>query len=356
MLSPGGTVVHVSDCYSPRTGGIESQVENLVATQREAGWKVEVVTATVGGSMEGVERISAPMPFALPVHPRTRSRVSDFFTATTPSVVHIHVGATSPFAWGAIRATRDMKIPTVITVHSMWGGVSRLGYQSFARQLTDRNFVWSAVSAEASYAVHQALGIPVHLMPNGIDVDRWKAVGTTSLNLRVVGVLRMAPRKRVLPWLSVMDQVQRAVPSVSAVLVGSGPLHSRARRYADKHEIEVEFPGRLNHSQLLDMYQESDVFLQSSVKESFGIAALEARTAGLVVVAREGTGTGSFVSNGVNGYLEATDLGLAQRIISLAKNPQEVASIKLNNQQPPAYDRTNLLRVSGHLYGLAQQK
>ncbi len=143
---------------------------------------------------------------------------------------------------------------------------------------------------------------------------------------------------------------------MSAVLVGNGPLLSKAKRYADKHGISVEFPGRLDHSQLLDIYQESDVFLQSSIRESFGIAALEARAAGLAVVAREGTGTASFIANGVNGYLEGSDLELAYRLIGLARNPDLVASIKNNNQEPPPYDRASLLRVSGHLYGLAQQR
>ncbi|WP_448630181.1 hypothetical protein [Cellulomonas soli] len=41
-------VVHVSDCYPPRTGGIESQVGDLAAAQVAAGHDVHVFTATVG--------------------------------------------------------------------------------------------------------------------------------------------------------------------------------------------------------------------------------------------------------------------------------------------------------------------
>ena len=356
VLNPGGTIVHISDCYSPRTGGIETQVANLVAAQREAGWAVEIMTATVGEPEQGVNRITAPIPFGLPIHPRTRARVAESLATSKPSVAHIHIGATSPFAWGAIRAMRDLNIPTVITVHSMWGPLSRFGYHTFANQLSESHFTWSAVSDEASQLVRQALNVPVHLMPNGIDLNSWVTNGSTSAHLRVVGVLRMAPRKRVLPWLSVMGQVQKKVPTASAVLVGHGPLLSVAQRYAEKHGIKVEFPGRLNQSQLLSIYRESDVFLQSSIRESFGIAALEARAAGLAVVAREGTGTTSFIVNGVNGFLERSDRKLADRLIDLACNPHLLASIKTNNQVPPPYDRASLLRVSGHLYDLAKQQ
>lgn len=356
VFNPGGTVVHVSDCYFPRTGGIETQVANLVTVQREAGWNVKVFTATVGEKQFGVERITAAVPFGLPVHPRTRARLAELFSVIRPSVVHIHLGATSPFAWGAIRAARDMRIPTVITVHSMWGEVSRLGYHVFAPQLTSANFVWSAVSAEAGREVRRSLNVPVHLMPNGIDVQKWKAVGTVGPHVRLVGVLRMAPRKRVVPWLAILRDVQRERPEVSAVLVGSGPLLAVAKGFAHRHRINVEFAGRLDHAQLLAVYQQADVFLQSSTQESFGIAALEARTAGLVVVAREGTGTGSFITNGVNGFLENSDRALARRIIRLASNPLVVESIKLKNLESPPYDKDTMLRVSGQLYQLAQHK
>ena len=50
----------LSDCYPPRTGGIESQVSDLAAHLVMAGHEVEVFTATTGpkgecrGAVEGV--------------------------------------------------------------------------------------------------------------------------------------------------------------------------------------------------------------------------------------------------------------------------------------------------------------
>jgi phosphatidylinositol alpha 1,6-mannosyltransferase len=365
VLNPGGPIVHISDCYAPRTGGIETQVANLVAAQRNAGLWAEVVTATVGPSSDGVTRVTFPVPFELPVHPRARLQLVEHLAATQPSVLHIHLGATSPFAWGAIRAAREMKLPTVITVHSMWGGIARLGYHTFARQFTGSHFVWSAVSREAAQGVQDALNVHVHTMPNGIDVAQWRSDTSQSDpsqsdpsqsdHLRLVGVLRMAPRKRVGSWLSIVREVQKVRPETTAVLVGDGPLLSHARRYVNRHQLKVTLPGRLSHSQLRDVYAESDVFLQSSIKESFGIAALEARAAGLVVIARMGTGTGSFISQGVNGFLEPDDRQLVRRVIELANDPLQVKLIKDNNQVVPIYDLGRMLIESLELYRLAQQ-
>ena len=39
-------IVHVTDCYLPRMGGIETQVADLVRHQSAAGHDVHVVTST----------------------------------------------------------------------------------------------------------------------------------------------------------------------------------------------------------------------------------------------------------------------------------------------------------------------
>ena len=49
-------------------------------------------------------------------------------------------------------------------------------------------------------------------------------------------------------------------------------------------------PGRVTRKQLRDLHWRSHVFVSAARLEAFGIAALEARTAGLALVVREGTG------------------------------------------------------------------
>ncbi|MEY2989758.1 MAG: hypothetical protein RLZZ163_674, partial [Actinomycetota bacterium] len=137
---PYGRVVriaHITDCFAPRTGGIETQVLGLAERQIATGHDVMVLTATPGSTRERsgsdrvgsvpVERIAARMPFDLPVHPNTRNNVLRVLRARRVDVVHVHAGAASPFAWGGIRAARQARIPTVVTVHSMWDPVTRTG-------------------------------------------------------------------------------------------------------------------------------------------------------------------------------------------------------------------------------------
>ena len=157
-------IAHVSDCYLPRTGGIETQVRGLALAQAARGDVPRIITATPGAQRSGrefldgieVERLTARMPGDLPVHPRTRAGVRALLEAQPTDVAHVHVGAVSPFAWGALRALAELRVPTVVTVHSMWGPLSRGGYRAARGLLTRPGVAVSAVSEIAAAPVAKA--------------------------------------------------------------------------------------------------------------------------------------------------------------------------------------------------------
>jgi glycosyltransferase involved in cell wall biosynthesis len=66
--------------------------------------------------------------------------------------------------------------------------------------------------------------------------------------------------------------------------------------------------------------------------ESFGIAALEARTAGVPVVAMACTGVREFVTDGVEGALVSGDDEMVAAITGLVTSPQRRAAIALHNR------------------------
>jgi glycosyltransferase involved in cell wall biosynthesis len=66
--------------------------------------------------------------------------------------------------------------------------------------------------------------------------------------------------------------------------------------------------------------------------ESFGIAALEARTVGLPVVGRRGSGVEEFVKDGLNGYLAANDETMASCIARLVTDNELRGSMTAYNR------------------------
>ncbi|WP_308250735.1 glycosyltransferase [Nonomuraea rhizosphaerae] len=338
----------MSDCYLPRLGGIEVQVADLVRTQREAGHEVEVATATRGERLPGVHRIVARMPFDLPVHPFGVGHLTRRLTSSRPEVVHVHMGAVSPFAWMGVRAARRAGLPCVVTVHSMWDPVTRGVYRllRLAYGWQHWGLVATTVSNAAAVPIRSVAGpdVPVHVVSNGLDLSGWRlfARETDSPEKRaeprdevhVVAVGRLAPRKQPVRLLRLLRMARSRVPAsvpMRATVIGDGPARAQMERYLARHGMSdwVSLPGRYTREQIAKVLESADVFVAPAPRESFGIAALEARAAGLPVVARAQSGVADFVSNGTEGLLGrslddlaaavarlATDSGLRRRIIA----------------------------------------
>jgi glycosyltransferase involved in cell wall biosynthesis len=109
----------------------------------------------------------------------------------------------------------------------------------------------------------------------------------------------------------------------------------------------VHLPGRVSRDEVRERYAASDVYLSPARLESFGIAALEARTVGLPVIGRQGSGVGEFVTDGVNGRIVDSDEGMALAIADLARDPAEVARMRARNlAAPPAQEWSRVARLA----------
>lgn len=345
-------IAHVSDCYLPRTGGIETQVRALAVRQATQGHEVRVITATPGATVRSgievidglpVERITARIPGDLPIHPRTRAHVHAALTKSRVDVVHVHVGVVSPFAWGAVRAGHQLGVPVLVTVHGIWGPFAGPGYR-----VSDVLTHWSrwgvrlsAVSDVAAHRIERALpGVgPVLVLPNGIDPAEWLLPERQHdpATLSLVTVMRLAPRKRTLPLLRIVQRARQRLGARAHLqlrIVGDGPERSRAQAFVRQHGLEdvVAFAGRLDHGGMREVFAMSDAYVQASVRESFGIAALEARCAGLPVIARSQTGTTQFIRDGQEGLLAGSDDQMASAITRLALDRPLLAGLTEHNR------------------------
>ncbi len=341
-------IVHVSDCYLPRTGGIETQVRALALQQRERGAEVAVITATSAGPSTGltgldgirVDRISMRLPGDLPVHPRAGVHLRRALADLRPDVVHVHLGVVSPFAWSAIRTATRLGLPTVITIHCVWGALARSLYRG-----ADVLLRWSrwpaeltAVSGVAADRVRRGMtsSRSVTVIPNGIDPLLWPVVPVVPHEYVVaVSVMRLAPRKRLEALLRIVGRVNALGLGLRAVIIGDGPLRRRAQRYVARQGIPVTFTGRLTADQIQQVFARADVFVQPSVKEAFGLAALEARTCGLPVVIRSQSGSTEFIRDRVNGFVTASDGDMAAVLSRIAANPAELAMVRAHNAGTP---------------------
>lgn len=372
-------IVHVSDCYPPRTGGIESQVSDLARHQHEAGHEVQVFTATAGpnGERSGavdddagvrVHRLGIRMPFDLPVNPAAAGAMRRRLRELRPDVVHVHAGVVSPFAFDGLRVAAGLGVPTAVTWHCMLDGVvTPLRVAVHAGGWARKPVALSAVSHAAAERVQRVFGAPVAVLPNGLDLVTWAppaaapATGAPVLDggpLRLVATMRLAPRKRA---SALVDLVADAVAAVGAGavhldLVGDGPLRGRIEAQIQRLDLAsvVTVHGRLTRSEIRELYADSAVFLAPAELEAFGIAALEARAAGLAVIAHRGTGIEEFVSDEVDGLIVSGDDAMADAVVRLVRDRALLAAIRAHNRtQPPRFDWSDALAAAEAEYARA---
>lgn len=338
-------IAHVTDCFLPRLGGIERQVDGLATRQSAAGHDVSVVTSVSGMGMGGARGVDdMPLPYA--VH-RPPARWRSEWTSTRAAsrgravlregqfdAVHAHISVWSPMAAACVEAARREGLPTAVTVHSVWGSHARRLFRAADGVAQWRRWpvAWSAVSSVAAEPLRTMLpaGTIVATLPNGVDPGFWTAADEVepagaaevpTRTIRIVAVMRFAARKRGEALIDMLAAVRARLPRsirLEAVLVGDGPRWSKVAASIRERGMDwVQLPGRATPEQVRDHYRAADIFVAPSVLESFGIAALEARCVGLPVVAFAQSGVRDIVASDREGLLVTSDEAMVDALVRL---------------------------------------
>lgn len=328
-------IVHVTDCYLPRLGGIELHIRDLAHHQRLAGHQVTVVTRTPADpdetdSGQSPERL-------LRVSPWSTSWLHDL----APDVIHVHLSVLSPFALTAARRSSRSGIPTVATVHSLWSDLARVA--PLIRTHTGIHrwpIIWTAVSEQAAVHVCRVVANPVGVIPNAIDLDAWTpavpSCPVVGMPPQVLSVMRLTTVKRARALGRILCRVAQET-DLRAVIVGDGPERRALEDYLRRHRLtdRVRLTGATDREQVRRHMQASSIFLAPARRESFGIAALEARATGLPIVAYASSGIASFVTHGREGLLGDNDDDLADHTLDLLHNTALREQIAHHNRAVP---------------------
>jgi N-acetyl-alpha-D-glucosaminyl L-malate synthase BshA len=159
--------------------------------------------------------------------------------------------------------------------------------------------------------------VPIEIIPNFVDTERFSPADEDvkrtlapmigkcpiSSGIKIVThVSNFRPVKRVNDVISVFAEMRKKV-DCHLMLVGDGPERSRAESMARDLGLadNICFLGKQEN--FLQVLQCSDLFLLPSESESFGLAALEAMSCGVPVVASNTQGIPEVVIDGETGFL-----------------------------------------------------
>ena len=157
-----------------------------------------------------------------------------------------------------------------------------------------------------------ALGQPVHTVPKGVDVERFRPTGSNvraELGLDgkrvILSVARFVPIKNVALLVDAMAIVAERDALAHLLLVGEGPELRSLRGQVDRLGLQrrVTFAGHVRHDQLAPFYRTADLFALASEFDNSPNVVLEAMACGLAVVATDVGGVSEYVAAGKGGEL-----------------------------------------------------
>jgi N-acetyl-alpha-D-glucosaminyl L-malate synthase BshA len=275
------------------------------------------------------------------------SKMVEVCTYEKLDLLHVHYAiphATSGFLAKQIIGNRSPRLLTTLhgtDITVVGSDRSFLPITRFSIVQSDGITVPSRYLKQATYDnLDVPRSVPIEVIPNFVDSERFKPVAQRRWeHLRpLFGAARswppggerppvlihnsnFRPLKRVEDVIEVFAQVHTSLPCL-LVLIGDGPERSRIERLVRQLHLEgsVCFLGKqLNFVEVL---QNSDVFLLPSQTESFGLAALEALSCGVPVVASRVGGLPEVVVDGETGFLhEVGDLAaMAQSALRLLRD------------------------------------
>lgn len=213
---------------------------------------------------------------------------------------------------------RWMGIPVVYSEHNL--------QERFhpATRLLNR-LTWSrqnhviAVSRDVADSISNGIGtqVPVSVVLNGVDVDRFKRNGQASRHRADLGVIEGVPvigavavfrtQKRLQDWLEAASIIRSSVPDVRFFLVGDGPLRAEVEQGIRDRGLQdvVVLPGL--KEDVRPYLSTIDVYMMSSIFEGLPVALLEAMAFECAPVCTSVGGIPELIRNGENGRLVAPE-------------------------------------------------
>lgn len=161
---------------------------------------------------------------------------------------------------------------------------------------------FTAVSEAAAEYVCSLTDVPIALIPNGIDLARYKAPRRKDkpqdADKVILYIGRLEQRKGVNYLLKAFSVMAATQPNVRLVIAGDGVDRLKLEEYVEETGLKnIDFLGYISDDEKRSLLKTADLFCSPALYgESFGIVLLEAMASGLVTVAGDNPGYASVMT------------------------------------------------------------
>ena len=160
------------------------------------------------------------------------------------------------------------------------------------------------VAGDFMKGVFSELGVKVTVIPHIVDVDKWPKRLRKKTGNRLLWVRHLRDEYNPFMLLEVFRKLRALNTELRLDVVGRGNLAEAMARHIEQNEITgIRLLGRVSDEELKRLFNEADVFINTSRVDNQPVSVLEAMSSGVPVVSTDAGGIPDIIDSGVNGML-----------------------------------------------------
>jgi N-acetyl-alpha-D-glucosaminyl L-malate synthase BshA len=362
-------------CY-PTYGGSGVVATELGKALAKVGHQVHFITYSQPSRLDffnenifyhEVSISSYPLFQYLPYESALASKIVDVVVNERLDLLHVHYAiphASAAYLAKQILKSKGIHIPFITTLHGT--DITLVGKDpSFEPVVTfsiNESDGVTAVSESLKNETYEEFEIvnKIEVIPNFIDLERFKKLRKDHFKIAIcpngekllMHTSNFRKVKRIEDIVQVFHLVNQKIPS-KLLLVGDGPERTSIEMLCRELGVQqdVRFLGKLDVIE--EVLSLADLFLLTSEKESFGLAALEAMACEVPIISSDAGGIPEVNIHGVTGYVSKVgDVeDMAKNAISLLEDDDRLNQFKHNAlERAKEFDIENILPLYERYY------
>ena len=317
------SVLLISDFFYPKVGGVEVHIYQLAVSLIRLGCKVTVLThhrkdrQGIKYMGNGIKVYFTPLmtlydDSSIPIMFSNLKIIREICYTEKIDIIHCHQSS-SCLSLEGIFHSKMLGKNSILSEHSLYG-FSLLDEASLNKVIrtffvdTDETISVSHVATENLILRGMVNPKMTHTIPNAIDNTKFRPPNEKELKemkkkrikegkedvITIVSVSRQAERKGTDLLIEVIPEICKQFPNVNFIIGGDGPKKKLLDVMVDAIGLKdrVKLTGFLQHQKVRDVMIQGQIYLNTSLTESFCIAIVEAASAGLYTIATDVGGVG----------------------------------------------------------------
>jgi len=267
------------------------------------------------------------------------------------------------------------KIPHIATVHDVYLTSKKDFWKNWSNQqktssltkclgpyiekkIVKTNVTLFHTVSEQSKSDIESLGTTkkIAVIPNGIDPSIYEN-GKTSEN-QIIFIGRLVFYKNLEVVIDAFSKVITKIPDVKLVIIGDGPMKDSLVKKTKSLKLQdnIIFKGNVSEQEKIKLLQQSQVLVNPSLVEGFGIVVLEEFASSKPVIVSDSKPLSDLVDDSVDGFVVSStnSSAWAEKIVELLSNPDKGKKMGEEGRKK-VVSKYNISKLSDDLISLYEE-